>query len=87
MTFIQAMTTGLAALVGLKAAKNLLTPPLTLTIDSHQHEEVFDTTTLFGTEVNIINRNDLLETGANLLGGDANPIFCKNSPSSMELNQ
>ena len=48
------MTTGLAALVGLKAAKNLLAPPLTLTIVSHQHEEVFDTTTLFGTEVNTV---------------------------------
>ena len=48
------MTTGLAALVGLKAAKNLLAPPLSLTIDSHQHDEVFDTTTLFGTEVNSV---------------------------------
>ncbi len=47
----QAMSTGLAALVALKAVKNLLSPPLTLTIDSHVHEDVFHTQTLFSTEV------------------------------------
>ena len=45
------MFTGLAALVALKACKNLMGPPLTLTIDSHVQEDVFHTPTLFAVEV------------------------------------